>query len=239
MKRLLILTLTLCMALSLAACGAESDGNAADNQETTAPSQSENDSKTEENSQTEALPSGTENTDTDTSGAEESDVPEENGSKVLVAYFSCTGNTEGIAEKVAEALDVDTYEIVPEQPYTEEDLNYSDSSSRSTKEQNDDSCRPEISGSVENMDGYDTVLIAYPIWWGQAPKIIYTFIESYDFSGKTIIPFCTSGSSGVGSSAANLHGSASDSVNWLDGIRFSSGASGSDIESWLDGLGLE
>ena len=229
MKRLWTLILTLCMVFALAACGAGADGNASGNQEATAPSQSENDSKTEENGQADALSSGT----------EESDVPEENGSKVLVAYFSCTGNTEGIAEKIAEALGADTYEIVPEQPYTDDDLNYSDSSSRSTKEQNDDSCRPGISGSVENMDGYDTVFVGYPIWWGQAPKIIYTFMESYDFSGKTVIPFCTSGSSGVGSSATNLHGSASDSVNWLDGIRFSSGASGSDIESWLNGLGLK
>ena len=128
---------------------------------------------------------------------------------------------------------------MPEQPYTDDDQNYSDSSSRSTVEQNDDSCRPAISGSVENMDDYDVVVIGYPIWWGEAPKIIYTFMESYDFSGKTIVPFCTSGSSGVGSSATNLHGSVSDSVNWLDGTRLSSGASGSDIESWLSGLGLE
>ncbi len=162
MKKLLILALTLCMALSLEACGAESDGNAADNQETTAPSQSENESKTEEDSQTDALPSDTETSETGASNEEASDAPEENNSKVLVAYFSCTGNTEGIAEKVAEALGADTYEIVPEQPYTEEDLNYSDSSSRSTKEQNDDSCRPAISGSVQNMDDYDTVFIGYP-----------------------------------------------------------------------------
>ena len=148
------------MAFMLVACGAGSDGNATGNQKTTAPSQSENDSKIEENNQTDALPSGT----------EKSDVPEENGSKVLVAYFSCTGNTEGIAEKIAEALGADTYEIVPEQPYTDDDLNYSDSSSRSTKEQNDDSCRPAISGSVEKMDGYDTVFIGFPIWWGQAPS---------------------------------------------------------------------
>lgn len=133
MKRLWTLILTLCMVFALTACGAGEYGNASGNQEATAPSQSENDSKTEEN-----------------------------GSKVLVAYFSCTGNTEDIAEKIAEALGADTYEIVPEQPYTDDDLNYSDSSSRSTKEQNDDSCRPGISGSVENMDSYDTVLVGYP-----------------------------------------------------------------------------
>lgn len=163
---------------------------------------------------------------------------EEEGNKTLVAYFSCTGNTRGLAEKIASALDADIYEIVPEQPYTDADLDYGDSSSRSTKEQNDDSCRPAISGSVDNMDGYDTIVIGYPIWWGQAPKIIYTFVESYDLSGKTIIPFCTSASSGVGSSASNLEDSAG-SANWLDGTRLSSSDSESDIEDWLGKMGVK
>ncbi|MBD5506772.1 MAG: flavodoxin [Lachnospiraceae bacterium] len=239
MKRLMILILSLCTAFALAACGAGADEAAPDSQETTGLTQPEGDEGAEEDSQTDALVSDAETSEPAVSDAEESDAPEENGGKVLVAYFSCTGNTEGIAEKIAEALDADTYKIVPEQPYTDNDLNYSDSSSRSTVEQNDDSCRPAISGSVGNMDDYNVVVIGYPIWWGEAPKIIYTFMESYDFSGKTIVPFCTSGSSGVGSSATNLHGSVSDSVNWLDGTRLSSGASGSDIESWLSGLGLE
>lgn len=155
-----------------------------------------------------------------------------------MAYFSCTGNTAGVAGQIAAATGADLYEIVPEQPYTDADLDYGDSSSRSTVEQNDDSARPAISGSVENMGQYDTVFIGYPIWWGQAPKIIYTFVESYDLSGKTLVPFCTSASSGVGSSAENLHSSVSDSANWLDGTRFSGGASESDIRSWLGGLGL-
>ena len=162
----------------------------------------------------------------------------ETGSKALVAWFSCTGNTAGVAEKIAAATGADLYEIVPEQPYTDADLNYGDDDSRTSIEQNDDSARPAISGSVENMEQYDTVFIGYPIWWGQAPKIIYTFVESYDLGGKTLVPFCTSASSGVGSSAENLHSSVSESANWLDGTRFSGGASESDITSWLDGLGL-
>lgn len=162
----------------------------------------------------------------------------ETDSKVLVAWFSCTGNTAGVAEKIAAATGADLYEIVPAEPYTDTDLDYGDDDSRTSKEQNDDSARPAISGSVENMEQYDTVFIGYPIWWGQAPKIIYTFVESYDLGGKTLVPFCTSGSSGVGSSAENLHGSVSDSANWLDGTRFSGGASESDITSWLGGLGL-
>ena len=228
MKKIFLLAIALCIVFALAACGA--GGTAPQNNETAAPSRSENGSVSEEKSQGD--------TDTDVSSEKGNNVPEEAAGKVLVAYFSCTGNTEGVAQKIAEKLNADTYEIVAEQPYTNDDLNYNDSSSRSTKEQNDDSCRPAISGSVGNMDDYDIVVIGYPIWWGQAPKIMYTFMESYDFSEKTVVPFCTSASSGVGSSADNLHSSASDSVNWLDGTRLSSDASEEDIADWLGGLGL-
>lgn len=117
--------------------------------------------------------------------------------KVLVAYFSATNTTKGVAEKIAESTDGTLYQITPEQPYTSANLNYSDRNSRSTKEQNDSSARPKIDGSVENMDEYDIVFLGYPIWWGEAPKIMYTFLESYNFEGKTIVPFCTSGGSAV------------------------------------------
>ncbi|MDE5858880.1 MAG: NAD(P)H-dependent oxidoreductase [Oscillospiraceae bacterium] len=238
MKKIFLLAIALCMAVALTACGAETGGTAPQNQETTSSSQSENDSGEKENVQSDETLSSAEAAYADVPLAEESDVPEEAASKVLVAYFSCTNNTEGVALKIAEVLDADTYEIIAEQPYTDDDLNYNDSSSRSTKEQNDDSCRPAISGSVENMGDYDIVVIGYPIWWGQAPKIMYTFMESYDFSEKTVVPFCTSASSGVGSSAENLHSSASDSVNWLDGTRLSSDASEEDIVDWLNKVGL-
>ena len=159
------------------------------------------------------------------------------GSKVLIAYFSATNNTEGIANHLDAILDADLYEITPETPYTSADLNYSDSTTRATREQNDPSARPAISGSVDNMEQYDVIFLGYPIWWGQAPKIISTFLESYDLSGKTIVPFCTSGSSGIGSSATNLH-SLAGSATWLDGQRFSGSASRSTVESWVNGLGL-
>ena len=160
------------------------------------------------------------------------------GGRILVAYFSCTGNTEKVAGYVAEALDVSAYEIVPETPYTSADLNYSDSSTRATREQNNPNARPGISGKVENMDQYDIIFLGYPIWWGQAPKIMYTFVESYDLSGKTIVPFCTSGSSGIGSSAVNLSKSAPD-AEWLSGNRFSGSATKESVAKWIDGLGLE
>ena len=162
---------------------------------------------------------------------------ETSGGKVLVAYFSCTGNTEKIAGYAADALDADLYRITPETPYTAEDLNYGDSTTRATREQNDSSARPAISGTVERMADYDVIFLGYPIWWGQAPKIIYTFVESYDLSGKTIIPFCTSGSSGIGTSATNLSASV-EGTTWLEGRRFSASTSKADIQSWIDGLGI-
>lgn len=155
--------------------------------------------------------------------------------KILIAYFSATNNTENIANYLEEILDASLYEIVPETPYTADDLNYNDSSSRSSREMNDPNARPAISGSVDDMELYDVIFLGYPIWWGQAPKIICSFLERYDLSGKTIVPFCTSGSSGIGSSAANLQSLAGNAV-WLEGQRFSGSASRSDVETWVNGL---
>ena len=252
------------MALALSACTSQPSNSVSGNSGTSSPTLSDSSDKSSVSAQTsnskpdtstssaegnssseEASGSGESKENDQTSNSEpkeetsntNSSPEESSGSKVLVAYFSCTGNTKGLAEKIAAALNADIYEIVPEQPYTDADLNYNNSSSRSTKEQNDNSCRPVISGSANNMGSYDTVVLGYPIWWGQAPKILYTFVESYDLSGKTVVPFCTSASSGVGSSASNLHSSA-PGANWLDGTRLSSSASNSDIEKWLGGLGL-
>lgn len=176
------------------------------------------------------------------SGGETPAVPEtpntpSAGGKVLIAYFSATNNTESIANHLDAILDADLYEIVPEQPYTGADLNYNDADCRANREQNDAGARPAISGSVDNMEQYDLIFLGYPIWWGQAPKIISTFLESYDLAGKTIVPFCNSGSSDIGSSAANLHSLAS-SATWQNGQRFSGGASRSAVETWVNGLGL-
>ncbi len=162
-------------------------------------------------------------------------APSEDG-RVLIAYFSATNNTENIANHLNAILDADLYEITPETPYTSADLNYN-TDCRANREQNDASARPAVSGGVDNMEQYDVIFLGYPIWWGQAPKIISTFLESYDFSGKTIVPFCTSGSSGIGSSAANLHSLAS-TATWLDGQRFSGSASQATVESWVNGLEL-
>lgn len=158
-------------------------------------------------------------------------------SNILVAYFSCTETTKGIAEHLIRILGADSYRIEPVEPYTSEDLNYNASSSRANREQNDPGARPAISGVMADIAKYDAVLLGYPIWWGQSPKIIYTFLESYDFSGKTIIPFCTSGSSGISGSEGGLRPLAS-SAKWLDGKRFAGGSSEETVSAWVDTLDL-
>lgn len=163
------------------------------------------------------------------------DLPEKN--RILVVYFSATNTTERLAGFIADGLPADLYEIVPEIPYTSADLNYGDSSSRTSIEMNDPNARPAISDSVEDMGQYDTIFLGYPIWWAEAPRIINTFLESYDFSGKTIIPFCTSGSSGIGSSATHLH-SLTDGAKWLSDRRFGGSASRDDMITWVNDLGL-
>ena len=140
-------------------------------------------------------------------------------SKTLVAVFSASGVTKRVGEKIAEIAGGDFFEIVPKEKYTSADLNYMNNRSRSSIEMNDPSARPEISGTVADMDSYDTVVIGFPIWWGVAPRIIETFLESYDFSGKTIIPFCTLGGSGVGRSDTALHKNVSGNVNWEKGVQ--------------------
>lgn len=159
------------------------------------------------------------------------------GSHILVACFSATGHTMPLAEYAADILGADLYEIVPEDPYTEEDLAYY-TGGRCDQEQDDPYVRPAITDMVEHMDEYDTVLIGHPIWHGQAPRIISTFLESYDFSGKTLVTFCTSAASGLGSSAENLHSLVPDSVTWLESRRFEIGTEKAEIAGWLNEIGL-
>ncbi|MDE7167999.1 MAG: hypothetical protein K2O28_04030 [Clostridia bacterium] len=158
-------------------------------------------------------------------------------SDTLIAYFSCTNTTEGVAKHIQAETKGTLYEIVPEVPYTEDDLKYY-TDCRADKEQKDNTARPAISGNVENIEKYDVVFLGYPIWHGQAPKIIYTFLESYDFSGKTIIPFCTSASSGIGSSDTNLH-TLAPFAEWISGKRFPSGTSQNTIAEWIESLNMK
>lgn len=151
---------------------------------------------------------------------------------VLVAYFSVTNNTEKLANYAKDYLNSDIFEIVPTQEYTAADIDYN-SDCRANREQNDDNARPEIKYTISDISQYDTIVLGYPIWHGQAPKILYTFVESYDLSNKTILPFCTSGSSPIGSSATNLAKSAPN-ANWLEGKRFAANTTKEEIGHWLD-----
>lgn len=167
---------------------------------------------------------------------QETSAPETPSSDTLVAVFSRTGNTKPLARYAADYLGADFFEIEASVPYTDADIAYY-TDCRADREQSDPAARPAISKTVEDMDRYSTIVIAYPIWHSQAPKIIYTFLESYDFSGKTIIPFCTSASSPLGSSASNLRALAPDAT-WQEGRRFAAGTSRETIEAWLKDLSL-
>ena len=159
-----------------------------------------------------------------------------NRSDVLVVIFSRTGHTKPLAEYIAEELDADLYEIEAKIPYTDEDIQYY-TDCRADREQQDPSARPEIAGELPDLSGYETIFIGYPIWHGQAPKIIYTFLEGVDIEERMIIPFCTSESSPIGTSAENLHEFAPD-ADWDDGRRFEIGTTKEEISEWLDELGI-
>ena len=164
---------------------------------------------------------------------------ESTGSSILVAYFSTDDTVRAAACTVADTLSADLFEIRPAEPYTANDVNYHDRKSRTSIEQNDPQARPEIASFPEDLSRYDTIVLGYPIWWGQAPRILCTFVENADLSGKTVIPFCTSGSSGVGSSASNLQKLTDESTVWLDAKRISNGSSAEEIRAWAESLGLK
>lgn len=159
------------------------------------------------------------------------------GSNILVVYFSAQGHTEAVAEQIAENLDADLFEIVPADPYTSADLDWTDSDSRVSREHDDESLRDIelVSTTVENWDSYDTIIIGYPIWWGIAAWPVDTFVEANDFSGKTVIPFCTSSSSGIGGSG-ELLAELAGTGDWQEGVRFRSNPSDEDIKDFTNSL---
>lgn len=164
---------------------------------------------------------------------------EKSDTNILVAYFSATGTTKPIAETIANITGADLYEIIPSQPYTNEDLNYKNDNCRANQEQNNSSFRTEIEGNISDMNDYDIVFIGHPIWWGEEPRIIDTFVESYDLSGKTVIDFCTSGGSDISISETNLKELCPSDVTWLKGKRFESNANSDEISEWLNSLNIE
>ena len=239
MKKKISVLAAVLLAIGLTACGNNESQVSAD---TTQNIEAESSEETEtannfeeaERVTTSEAASDTPDEIVEDNSSEVADSAEKNGG-TLVVYFSATGTTKGVAEKIAGITGADTYEIKAAQEYTDADLNWNDSNSRSTKEQNDSSARPEIGSEAIFLDGYTTIYIGYPIWWGEEPRIMDTFVESYSFDGITMIPFCTSSSSGIGRSGQNLADNAG-SGTWLDGKRFDGGVSEDEIKSWIEGL---
>lgn len=180
--------------------------------------------------------------DTEEAAGEEGQETEASGTadgNVLVVYYSATGNTQNVANIIADITGGDLFELEPVEPYTDEDLNYSDENSRVSREHEDESLRNVelTSTTVDNWDSYDTVFIGYPIWWGEAAWPVNSFVENNDFTGKTVIPFATSASSGMGESGQLLADMAGTG-DWQEGMRFRSGADEADVQEWVNGLGL-
>lgn len=234
MKKFLSVLMTLAIMLSLAACGSRRDAGGL-SPDTLEPEQAdESSSNALELEQADEPSSDVQEEQTVEPSAEGSEE------KALVVYFSATGNTKSVAETLAGLQGADLYEIVPEQPYTDEDLNYNDRSTRATVEQNDPDARPVIQGSITDFEQYDVVYVGYPIWWGDMPRILYTFFDTYDFSGKTIAPFCTSGGSGLSGTQGTIAGLEEGAVV-LDGLHVSKSTADSaesSVSEWLDSIGL-
>ena len=224
----------------LTGCGTAGGSQSASTEEsdTESVSGTENADENETVSETENKEAGTEAETAPETITEETQTTAED-EKVLVVYYSATGNTKDVAEQIAQITGGDLFEIEPTQPYTDDDLNWTKDDSRVTKEHEDESLRDVelVSTTVDGWDSYDTVYIGYPIWWGIAAWPVDNFVKANDFTGKTVIPFCTTASSGIGDSGKLLE-EMTGTGDWKDGERFKGGASESDIRSWIDGLGL-
>lgn len=220
MKKLTALLLSVVLVLGLAACGsANKPASSTTQPETSAPTEQPESSST--------------------APAESEPETQPETGKTLVVYYSASGNTERVARDIAEAAGADLFEIVPTEVYTSDDLDWTNPDSRVSREHDDESLRdvPLTTTEVPDWDSYDTVFIGYPIWWGIAAWPVDTFVKNNDFTGKTVIPFATSSSSGMGQSGSLLADMAGTG-EWQEGQRFSSGVSSDDVQSWVNGLGL-
>ena len=225
MKKLTALLLSVVLVLGLAACGsANKPASSTTQPETSAPTEQPATEPSESSS---------------TAPAESEPETQPETGKTLVVYYSASGNTERVARDIAEAAGADLFEIVPTEVYTSDDLDWTNPDSRVSREHDDESLRdvPLTTTEVADWDSYDTVFIGYPIWWGIAAWPVDTFVKNNDFTGKTVIPFATSSSSGMGQSGSLLADMAGTG-DWQEGQRFSSGVSGDDVQSWVNGLGL-
>ena len=222
MKKVFAVLLALLLTLALAGCATTEKDNTESQTTAKAETSTQSDTESQTDNQTET----------------QANIQNETHSHILVVYFSATGTTKGVAEKLQEALNADIYEIVPAQPYTAADLNYNDRKSRTSIEMDDPKARPAIAGELPDLSGYDTVFIGYPIWWGDVPRIVSNFVEQVDLNGKTLAVFFTSGGSGLGSSMKHLE-QQSGAGTWLEGKRFSARTTVQELSSWAKGLGIE
>ncbi|HIZ60865.1 flavodoxin [Claveliimonas bilis] len=222
-KKLLSMILIGAASVSLlAGCGSNTSDTQADSEDAAQTESSDNTAQADEQE-----------------SAEDNEDSSSGSGNVLVVYYSATGNTEEVANYIADTTGGDLFELEPVEPYTDDDLNWSDDNSRVSQEHEDESLRDVelVSTDVENWDSYDTVFIGYPIWWGIAAWPVDSFVENNDFTGKTVIPFCTSASSGIGDSGQLLEEMAGTG-DWQEGERFRSGADEADVQEWVNGLGL-
>ncbi len=262
MKKWIALLLGVVMTVSFAGCG--STGSAASMQESSAQAESTQEASEESSAaaggtseaesvqetdaarETTETASGTEETTAAEESTEASETGTESGTdsasaegRTLVVYYSATGNTEAVANYIAQATGGDLFELEPVDPYTDEDLNWTGENSRVVYEHDNEDARDVelVADTVDNWDEYDTVFIGYPIWWGIAAWPVDTFVEANDFTGKTVIPFCTSSSSDLGESG-QLLAEMAGTGDWQEGMRFRSSASEADVQEWVNGLGL-
>ena len=238
MKRTLSLLMSLVMALSLAACSDSGDVSSSQ-VSSAAPDSSAVESSASQPSRSSESEASSEVSSQAPSSSQAQAEDTGSGSSVLVVYYSATGNTEEAANYIAQATGGDLFELEPVEPYTDDDLNWTDDNSRVSQEYADESLRDVelVADTVDNWDQYDTVFIGYPIWWGIAAWPVDGFIEVNDFTGKTVIPFCTSSSSSLGESG-QLLAELAGTGDWQEGMRFRSGVSEEDVQSWIADLGL-
>ena len=226
MKKLFASVFMIMGLLCLTACGSNAN-EPAPAADSTVQSETAAEEKNTETDKTEAIEAD--------NGSETESTAESENKDTLVVYFSATGTTKGVAEKIAAVTSADIYELIPAEPYSAADLDWNDKNSRTTVEMNDPDVRPAIANDDIELDGYSKMYIGYPIWWGDAPRIMSTFVEAHDFDGITVVPFCTSGGSGIGRSGDNL-ASQSGSGNWLKGDRLNANVSEDEIRNWIDTL---
>lgn len=238
MKKYASVIMGIILAASLVACGSSDKGTVNDSNQEVINNQDVSDTEEQETAtDVESQQAAAEKRQTNTENQQtelDTNSEQENDEKTVVVYFSGTGNTREVANLLAKEADADIYEIVPENVYTSDDLNYNDDNCRANQEMNDDTARPAISNDLSAVSEYDVIYLGYPIWWGTAPRIIQTFIESYDISGATVYLFCTSGSSGIEKSISDLQQLYPD-INIADGKRLNN-ATESDIREWIQSL---